>query len=683
MTTSIPKSTEQQKVLDTLAKGNHVIVSGVAGCGKTTTILNICRQFHDKQIMVLTYNARLKQETREKAEALKLTNAEIHSFHALCYKYYTERGMTDEGIIFAVKHNKTPKPQIHFDMLIIDECQDMSKTYFDFVIKVLLDNKLHTCNQVVQIALLGDEQQNIFDFKNADERFLTFGHRVFSKYPSERLWEHVRTNTSYRVTKQIAHFVNKYLNGYDKIKAVKDGAPVLYMCINAFEPQPIYQQIVKYVKQGYKPSDIFVLAPSIKKSSSFRSSPIIKLENMLVKAGFPCYAPISDEGKVDEDVMNGKIVFSTFHQVKGLERKIVIVFNFDAKYYTFFAKNLPRHRCPNPIYVASTRAIEHLCVIHHHDNHPLMTAMTYDDLSNDRHVTFVCEKDKENYESKEEIFEQHKVSVVRLIKFLEAEEISKALGMLEYVTQSHENNVIKLPQKVEGTQSGTMETVYDINGYAIPAMFELQQKGTCKMLDLIELQKDNIEAKEYIKLKALLRNRIKTPFSYNDILYISTLFDACMNGYTHRLKQIKTFDWIDNTIFKSCTELLSKHIGNVTADTDIEFEEIYRDINFVNKYKLTGIADIVNYSTKELWEIKCTTQTLNEHIIQLACYAWLCYEKTKQHCKYCLLNVCKGEIATLIYDHVKTTEMIDYLLKCRYEKKNRLTDAEFIANAIA
>lgn len=674
------RSIEQQKVIDNLTKGYNVVVSGVAGCGKTTTILNVCAEFHDKKVMVLTYNARLKQETREKAEALNLTNAEIHSFHALCYKYYTKKGRTDEGIIWAIKHNRPPKPTLAFDMLIIDECQDMSKTYFDLVMKVLHDNK--ASNDVVQIALLGDEQQNIFDFKKADERFLTFGHKLFVKYPSHREWEHVSTHTSYRVTKPIAHFVNKYLNGYDKMKSLKNGAPVLYMCINAFKPDMIYQQISRYLNKGYSPDDIFILAPSIKRSSASSPSPIIRLENMLVKDGFPCYAPISDEGKIDEDVIKGKIVFSTFHQVKGLERKVVIIFNFDAKYFTYFAKNAPRHRCPNPIYVAATRAIEHLCIIHHHENQPLMPSMTYDDLSNDKHITFVCESDKDNYESKEEVFEQHKVGVTQLIRFLEAEELSNASRKIEFITIPNDSVVIKLPQKVEGSKKGTMEAVYDINGYAIPAMFELQQTGSCTIVGLIQTHKEDIEPNEYQKFKGLLKNKLHTTLSYNDILYISTLFDACMNGYTHRLKQIKTFDWIDTNTFESCINTLKKHIGDIKLTPDIQFEKTFLNVNFLKKYKLTGIVDVVNGTTNELWEIKCTTQTLSEHIIQLACYAWLCYETTRQPYRYCLLNVCTNEVVTLLYDHIAATDMIDYLLKCRYEKKHRLTDLEFIASVL-
>ena len=50
------------------------------------------------------------------------------------------------------------------------------------------------------------------------------------------------------------------------------------------------------------------------------------------------YVPVSDDEVLDQDVMRGKLVFSTFHQTKGLQRKAVLVFNFDESYYKYYNK---------------------------------------------------------------------------------------------------------------------------------------------------------------------------------------------------------------------------------------------------------------------------------------------------------------------------------------------------------
>lgn len=80
------------------------------------------------------------------------------------------------------------------------------------------------------------------------------------------------------------------------------------------------------------------------------------------------YVPTNDDEKLDEELLEGKIIFSTFHQVKGLERKVVIIFNFDDSYFKFYKKNANHLICSNELYVATTRGIEHLTLFHHYKN---------------------------------------------------------------------------------------------------------------------------------------------------------------------------------------------------------------------------------------------------------------------------------------------------------------------------
>ena len=80
------------------------------------------------------------------------------------------------------------------------------------------------------------------------------------------------------------------------------------------------------------------------------------------------YITNDNDCDVDEKVMKNKIVFSTHNSVKGLERKVVIVFNFDNSYFQYFDKeNNPKY-CPNRLYVGVTRACERLSLIHHFQN---------------------------------------------------------------------------------------------------------------------------------------------------------------------------------------------------------------------------------------------------------------------------------------------------------------------------
>ncbi len=673
-------SEEQYTVVETLKNNYSVKVSGVAGCGKTTNILGICKEFYDKNILVLTYNARLKIETREKVEQLGLINTEVHSYHAMCVRYYTHEGSKDNGIIKCIQHDIKPKKELNFDIIILDECQDMTKCYYDFVCKIVRDNSSnHT-----QFCLFGDEQQNIFDFKGADERFLTYGHKIFTSIKTE--WKELTLSTSFRVTDQIANFINRYLIGYDRITACKKGDKVRYMYINHFRQKyDVYKEVLHYLQKGFKYDDIFILAPSIKKKTGF--NPVVSLENMLVSNGHPCFAPVSDEAKIDEDVIKRKIVFSTFHQVKGLERSVVIVFNFDFSYFKYFARDAMCDKCPNIIYVATTRALRNLTVIHDSNNQPILPTITYDNITQDPNVHIVggimgrdqfgeiCSKEQERIP----------VLVTELIRFIDPQVIHHAMKQIDYITipSSTKHDKILLPQKATCTKKQTSEIVYDINGYAVPTFFEMSFFNRCSLLDNIVYDKlDSKQKTNYDKI-AFKYGQERT-MSVKYLLYISTLYDASINGYIHRTKQIASYDWLTDEQLKKCCDILEYHIGNdVNNRNDKLFEVLYKDCQFLQtKYFLWGRIDILDKTNNIVWEVKCTSQTEEEHIIQLAIYAWMTYSKDKLKREYKILNVCNNEVIVLVYDHDKITSVIDYLLKAKYETKKALNDTEFIQDCL-
>ena len=167
----------------------------------------------------------------------------------------------------------------------------------------------------------------------------------------------------------MAEFVNKCLLKDDCIHAQKDGCKVRYIISNIYNYKAKTKygplQELQYYLQTYDYSDIFILAPSVKS----QNNPIRKFANYISDVlKIPIYIPMSDEEKLDMDVIKGKITFSTFHQVKGLERKVVMVFGFDDSYFKYYKTNHNVDICPNEIYLASTRATDILYVYHHYAN---------------------------------------------------------------------------------------------------------------------------------------------------------------------------------------------------------------------------------------------------------------------------------------------------------------------------
>jgi len=121
-----------------------------------------------KRILLLTYNARLKLETRERVKRCGLERTlEVHSYHSMGVKYYDTSCFQTEGISRVLRQRTPPRtPLPHFDLVIIDEAQDQTKTLYDFVQKLLSDLP----GPYPQLMVVGDENQCIYSFMDADAR---------------------------------------------------------------------------------------------------------------------------------------------------------------------------------------------------------------------------------------------------------------------------------------------------------------------------------------------------------------------------------------------------------------------------------------------------------------------------------------------------------------------------------
>jgi superfamily I DNA/RNA helicase len=298
-------SNEQRKVIEYI-ENNNVVVDSVAGSGKTTTILHIAKQIKNN-ILLLTYNSRLKTETRNKVALNGLTNIEVHSYHSFCYKHYTRACTTDTGISDIIKSKKDILNQNQYDMIILDEAQDITPLYYELIYKIMKDNNISP-----KLCIFGDRNQSIFDFNNADRRFIIYGKSLFNI--NNYAWQTTDLTTSFRLTKQNAEFLNKCVLGDNRIQTVKSGVKPRYIICDTFgklgllnNNERTYKEVLHYLK-SYKYEDIFILAPSVKSDKA----PVRQLANILTKHGIPIFVPNSDEDRLDDDIMKGKLFSQHF-----------------------------------------------------------------------------------------------------------------------------------------------------------------------------------------------------------------------------------------------------------------------------------------------------------------------------------------------------------------------------------
>jgi thymidine kinase len=680
-------SLEQQRIVETVCSQKYnVRVNAVAGSGKTTTILHIASLLGpNTSIVALLYNARLKEETRAKRDTLGLRHLEVHSFHAFAVKYYkASDAATDKGIMRLVNEDETPASSLRFDVFILDEVQDMTPELYAFICKVMKDN-----TRPFTIVLLGDERQNIFQFKGADARFLTLAEQVFESF-NHKPWQQLHLRTSFRITQNIAKFINHNVLHFPLFTSIKPSGPKVsyYQGMNSKVVEQIGEDLLTLLQSGkYTASDIFLLAPSVKLGKADKQTPLNALANFLQREGYPYYTPISEDSKINDKVIQGKIVVSTFHQTKGLERAIVVVFSFSKDYFDFYAKGTSDSICPNTLYVALTRARDRLLLVGHDRHDRELSFLT--DLKNSEHLD-IKSVDRMRQASDQQTIDKSKPSVTRLTKFIPETTRLTAMQFIKIKELNARETGVKLTGQVK-TGRGLTEEVFELTGLALPAMHERRTTGkesTIQSESLRIMQNATGEAKASDRtLVAQFIAEAKDVYAGDNIwghLRLAAIYSFATSGYMNKPVQLKEYDWVKPADAEYCIDVLKKHlVGDVRYETEVE-----TIMTRGRQVTITGRIDALTDDT--MWELKCTQQLEDEHLLQLAVYAWMSHanETTtgKQELpsrpfgsrRFCLLNMRTGHLLQIVSTFEELTAVVNVLVERYLQQELKLTDDAFM-----
>lgn len=709
-------SDEQQLVIDNLKNGYNVICSAVAGSGKSSTVLATSKQLFDKQILQITYNASLRLEIKEKVQVLGLPNITVHTFHSLAVKYYSTDCNTDTGIRYLLLHGTPPRTPIpKLDICMLDEFQDCTELYFKFVVKFIRD-----MGSPVQLLILGDPRQCLYEFKGADTRFLTMADVVWADFEllSSKEFVHCSLVMSYRITNQMSKFVNDVMLGHELMSACRDGEPVTYIRNSRrnIEKAMIYTINELLTKGGVKPNEIFVLAASVKGIHSH----VRKMENALVEQNIPCHVPMFDTEKLDDRVIEGKIVFSTFHCAKGRQRKYVFVVGFDNNYFEQFARtSTDKSQCPNTLYVGCTRATHGLYLLE------------FDQYPTDRPLDFLKmghhEMKKQNYikfngmprslfyvdeteAARKSLIDKKSETPTKLIKFIPDYILDIITPIIEHIfVVGSPGTEITIPSIIH-TRKGFYEAVSDLNGIAIPCMFyDSLSISTSSQYENGTFSKENqsnvlynmvenslLEMKEYEHeyLKKIVKDLPTYCETIDDYLFLANVNNSIQERLYFKVKQIERdeYTWISTEVVNQCMERLTQVVGGEPGPKTPEFMLIHHSMDEAHakidqllaphfpesyRFRFSAILDLVTETS--VWELKCTENINLDHKLQLIIYAWLWKMMDKPAKEFKLFNVTSGELYTLnsgLDEELNT--IIIALLRGKYDEQTIKTDGEFI-----
>ena len=450
-----------------------------------------------------------------------------------------------------------------------------------------------------------------------------------------------------------------------------------YLVGNAFDvaSQELVDEISFLLEEGYAPDDIFVLTPSLKGAKLNSKTPLAQLENTLVmRLGVPVYVSLADEEELSDSLIRGKVCLTTFHASKGLERPVVIVFGFSDNYFAYYARDAPRAVCPNPLYVAATRASERLYLVGEEEEGGKLPFLRVDPELHSRFGAPLpdwirvrrCGKMRPPADVVP--VPASRFAVTDLVKFLPERTMADVTASLRAET----TNAPTRDAAIDGTVPslagrGLIESVSDITGLAVVAAHEQRHarregggagggsRGTAlarrlasglrKMEKQLEAnaaqrraRKDADEVRTDVivdDVEALRQMRealASEPARVTDFLRLASWYEAMEGGYLFRPFQLSHFDWVPADAAATVAEVLEEHLpthrgGADVRSVDVRYERRY-DVSFrfgAPIVTIIGAADVVTAAEPrgEIFEVKCVKKLLPEHILQLALYQWL------------------------------------------------------------
>lgn len=677
----------QQLEIAKLCALQNVVVSARPGSGKTATIEAIATAHLDKRIGSILFSKRLQSETSHRLK--KYPNSDVFTFHGMAGVLFDKIIRNDEELIRQLekveRDGVLPFWNIDpFDIIVLDEFQDCNPETFWLVECFIRANNVKKGGKPARIVVLGDERQSIYRFRGADPRYLTLAPELLgpiSPYP----FTEVQLGKSFRLSTSTVQFINQgFLNGEQYITSSKSGPKPIVLRCNIRDISALAKQLLPLISR-YGPENCVIIAPSIRKNRLLQY-----LTNTLARTyRIPISVPTDDEAPLGDQVINGKMCISTIHQFKGRERSLVVLLGIDSSYSKYFGRDLPDDKCPNEVFVALTRALEQLVLIHN-DKNKMMPCVSVDSFYKTGEVlnmtniqSEIPPPDLPGRPLELGLLLPMTCGAREMTRYIQGDALDKAV--------KRHISVQKLPPRLSGQRlidiQGVVpsnrekkfyESVSDINGLVIAAALELEVAGTLKSLGVSQKK---VDKKSSSTLEQLV------PW----LCRLACEYEAKLSGYQPRVVQMQNhrYDWIKPEDFDLARRRLGEELARSVEKLDFEVK-MNEDFRVEGcKTQLMGRADIVATSPsdnnhdegdKTIWEIKFVLKLSNEHIVQACVYAYLLGSTSGKLPRIILYNVRDGDKREITPRNglEGLRHLIISVLRLRYTNTGELSYEEFI-----
>lgn len=238
----------------------HIVVAAGPGSGKTRVLVHklasllLLEDVKQEQLLMLTFSRAAATEFKLRLREL-IGNAahfvQINTFHSYCFDLLgkigniQESGNVVKSAVELLRSGDVDLGKITKTVLVIDEAQDMDGDEYGLV-EALMER-----NDDMRVIAVGDDDQNIFQFRGSDSAYM----KSLMNVHDAKLYSLVQ---NYRSTKSIVSFSNRFVKSIsdrmksEDIQAVADesGEVVLIKHYDENLEIPLVQDMLSRNLQG-------------------------------------------------------------------------------------------------------------------------------------------------------------------------------------------------------------------------------------------------------------------------------------------------------------------------------------------------------------------------------------------------------------------------------------------------
>ena len=195
-----------------------IVVAAGPGSGKTRVLVHklasllLLEDVKHEQLLMLTFSRAAATEFKQRLMEL-IGNAahfvEIKTFHSYCFDLLGRIGNLEDSknvVLKAaemIRHGEVEPNKIGKTVLVIDEAQDMGTEEYTLIMSLM------THNEEMRVIAVGDDDQNIYEFRGSDSNYM---YRLSQETGST----FVEMTENYRSAQQPVNFANGFLKTIHK-----------------------------------------------------------------------------------------------------------------------------------------------------------------------------------------------------------------------------------------------------------------------------------------------------------------------------------------------------------------------------------------------------------------------------------------------------------------------------------